>query len=530
MVMANGGTGPPIDGDFTRRGLLKLTGAGILAAGAIGSLADCGDSASVVGGTAKRGGTLRVGLSGASSSENVDGQALLAPTDDARAFCLYNGLVELDLKSQPKLALAQEVTPNKDATEWTIRLKDGIEFHDGRKLTADDVIYSLKRVLNPKAPLPAAPLISLIDTNAIKKVDSLTVKVPFTGPDSGFFASLSQHNLVILPENFDVKRPVGTGPFRFKSFTAGEQSVFERNPGYWEEGLPYVDKVILTGYADETSQVNALLGGQEDGIDKLSVQSIATLKDAGHSVVIADAGSYNPFTMRVDVKPFDDPRVRQALRLAVDRGQMRELVFGGHGLLGNDVFAPFDPLYDNSLPQRKRDIEQAKSLLKQAGQENLTVELATANIAQGTIKAAQVLAQQVKAAGITIKLNELTTTAFYAKYGKWPFAQDFWPFVPYLDNVAFAFIKPGGLNTTSWTAQNNPKYAKLYSEALATLDEGRRKEIAAEMQQIDYNEGSYIIPNFAPTIDGYSAKVGGVLPANTGFSMSNYRFKNLWLN
>lgn len=207
---------------------------------------------------------------------------------------------------------------------------------------------------------------------------------------------------------------------------------------------------------------------------------------------------------------------------------MRELVFGGHGTLGNDIFSIWDPLYDHSIPQREQDIAHAKFLLKQAGQENLTVELVTAPVAEGTVLAAQVLAQQAKAAGVTVNLRQTTVTEFYgSQYLKWTFAQDYWYYDRYLLQVGSTFLPTSLYNETHF---NDPKYTALYNEGVSTLDRARQRSVIAEMQQIDYDSGGYIIPYFPPIIDGYSSKVNGVIPSKVGASFNQYDFKNLWLS
>ena len=170
-----------------------------------------------------------------------------------------------------------------------------------------------------------------------------------------------------------------------------------RNPDYWQTGKPYVDRIVINNVADETSQINGLISGQFNLIDYLSGSSIASIESGGARVTISQGGSWNPFTMRTDKPPFHDVRVRQAFRLLVDRPAMRDTVFNGHGMIGNDLYAIFDPVYDHSIPQRDQDLEQAKSLLKQAGYEKLTVTLVTSPIAQGVVDSAQVFAQQASA-------------------------------------------------------------------------------------------------------------------------------------
>ena len=172
--------------------------------------------------------------------------------------------------------------------------------------------------------------------------------------------------------------------------------------------------------------------------------------------------------MRVDVAPFSDARVRQAMRLLVDRQEMLSELFKGHGTIGNDIFSPWDPAYNHSLPQRRHDPEQAKSLLKQAGHESLSVELVTAPISQGTVNMAQLFAQQAKAAGVNVQLRQVTSTDFYGpNYLKWPFAQDYWGYDFYFPQVGQGMLPDSPYNETHW---NDPQYNSLYSEGLRTTD------------------------------------------------------------
>ena len=162
---------------------------------------------------------------------------------------------------------------------------------------------------------------------------------PFRTPFSTLVETLSVDYYFVVPVGFDPSRPVGTGPFKYESFTPGQQSVFVRNENYWQSGLPYVDRLIMTDYASETSQINALLSGVEDVVDLLSATSISAVTSGGAHVSIEDGGGMTPFTMRVDKPPFTDPRVREAFRLIPNRAEMIRLVFEGRGHIGNDVFS-----------------------------------------------------------------------------------------------------------------------------------------------------------------------------------------------
>jgi peptide/nickel transport system substrate-binding protein len=522
--------------DLSRRDFVKTAVTGSLAIGSAGLLSACGINTATIAtaarqasGPPRRGGTLQAAITGGSSADTLDPLSAVSNADFSRVNNLFEPLLGLTPNAEPVLVLADELTPNAAATEWVLRLKPGITFHNGKDLTADDVIYTFRTVLNPKAPAAAAAGLASIDAPGMTKLDPLTVRIPCKTP----FATLHQALAIptysdIVPVDFNPKAPVGTGPFRLQSFTPGVQSTFVRYENYWQTGLPYLDRVVITDYSDQTSQVNALLSGQVHVVNLLSADVIAVVESQGKNILVSDGGGWNPFTMRVDVAPFSDRRVRQALRLIVDRPQMLEILFSGRGTLGNDVFGIWSSDYDHTLPQRHQDIDQAKFLLKAAGQEGLSASLVTSDIGQGTVQAAQVLAQQATAAGIKVNLDMVTVTDFFGpSYLKWVFAQDYWYFNFYLPQVSLATLPTSPFNECHF---DNPAYIKLYQEAIATIDTAKRQELAHEMQLIDYTDGGYIIPFFPPVIDGYGSGVNGLVPSKAGLSLNAYDFKQLWLS
>ena len=520
---------------FSRREFIKAGLAGSLAVGAGELLSACGTGNTIkafttsTAGKPRYGGTLRAGLTGGSTADTLDPVSAITNVDFSRIDNLYEPLIGLTPDAQPVYVLAEEVTPNAKATEWTIRVKQGITFHNGKTLTADDVIYTFQQILNPKTPGSAAAGLASVDAKAMTKLDTYTARIPCSTP----FATLAEALAIpgysdIIPVGYNPAAPVGTGPFKVKSFSPGTQSTFVRNGGYWQSGLPYLDEIVITNYSDQTSQVNALLAGQVDVVNLLSEEVISEVQGEGKNILLSAGGGWNPFTMRVDTGTFGDVRVRQAMRLVVDRQQMLDLVFGGFGTLGNDLFGIWAPEYDHSLPQRHQDIDQARSLLKAAGAEDLHVTLVTSDIAQGTVLAAQVFAQQASQAGITVNVQDVTVDEFYGtNYLKWQFAQDYWFYNFYLPQVSLATLPTASFNETHW---DNSRYNSLYAQAIATTDTSLRTELAHEMQQIEYNEGGYIIPFFPPVIDGFGTNVGGLVPSKSGLSLGAYDFKKVWLS
>ena len=520
---------------ISRREFIKAGLAGSVAVGAGGLLSACGTGNTIKpftnssAGKPRTGGQLRAGLTGGSTADTLDPINAITNVDFSRINNLYEPLIGLTPEAQPVFVLADELTSNAKATEWIVRVKQGVTFHNGKELGADDVIYTFQTILNPKSPGSAAAGLASIDAKGLTKLDAYTVRIPCSTAFATFAQALAIPGYSdIIPVGYNQAAPVGTGPFRLQSFSPGTQSTFVRYDGYWQPGVPYLDEIVITDYADQTSQVNALLAGQVDVVNLLSDDVISEVQGETKNILLSAGGGWNPFTMRVDKGTFSDVRVRQAMRLIVDRQQMLDLVFGGFGTLGNDVFGIWAPEYDHSLPQRQQDIDQAKSLLKAAGAEDLHVTLVTADIAQGTVLAAQVLAQQASEAGISVSVDDVTVNEFYgSNYLSWQFAQDYWFYNFYLPQVSLATLPTAPFNETHW---DNSRYNSLYAQAIATTDIALRTELAHEMQQIEYNEGGYIIPFFPPVIDGFGTNVGGLAPSKIGLSLNAYDFKNVWLS
>ena len=520
-------------GALDRRQFLRGVAATGAVVGAGGLIAACSSSSSTSSTTTssvarKRGGDLKVGLSGSSGADTLDPHAGLTYLDSARAQSLYQSLLQLNSQAQSELVLAEEITP-KTPTEWIIRLRPGVTFHSGKPLTAQDVIYTFRRVKtgNKGSAFSGGDSLGPMDLGGLKALDSRTVQVPFTSPYASFLEQLAYwYYLYIIPDGFNpaTQKPDGTGPFVYQSFTPEQRSVFTRNPNFWQSGLPYVDSVTVIDFPDNTSLQDALTTGvinAAGGFDGPELAALGTV--SGVKIVASHTGAITPFTMRVDQAPFNDVRVRQALRLLVDRPQLIDSALDGYGVVASDVFSPYDPDSDHSL-HREQDIPQAKALLKAAGHENLVVTLVTSPAATGMVAMATVLAEQAQAAGVTIKLNNVPSSTFFGKnYLAWTFSQDFYNYSPYLAQVAQSMLPASPFNETH---TSNPTLSSLYAQANATLSTSVRKQIEYEMQTFDFNEGGYIIPAYIDALDAYSTKITGYSASAVGQPLSTFDFQN----
>jgi peptide/nickel transport system substrate-binding protein len=538
----HGGPDDGSQGHLTRADLLRRAAAGgavILGSSALGESAMAGLNA-VDAATPKRGGTFHVGVSGGSTKDFIDGQNIVTRPDQARIVTGWETLVGFDSKF--KLAfngLAESIEHNKVGDVWTIRVHGGIEFHNGKTLGAEDVIYSLQRLIKPKLGLFGGAALKSLDPNRMKKLDKRTVRLNLKQKDGTILDALGQYIAGIVPVGYSpnavgaAKPNIGTGPYKLQSFTPGQQSVHIRNPHYWRSGQPYFDKVIIIDFPDDTARVNALLGGQVDAITDVPPAQVAVVNGHGGTHVLeSPSAAWTPICMRVDAAPFDDVRVRQAMRLIANRPQMVAQALSGHGHVGNDLYAPFDEAFASDLPQRTQDIAKAKSLLKAAGHEGLTVDLQTTNGALGMNEGAQVFAQQAKAAGVTINVKILDSGAFYSdQYLKWPLSTDFWGSRNYLSQVAAGSLPTSPYNETHWPDAKDNKFLTLYQQALQTVDRTKQKSILHEMQKMEYDNGGYILWGFSTLLDGYSTKVKGLKTGDKGVLPLNafgHGYRTIW--
>ncbi len=518
--------------DLTRRELVRAGAAGAVLLGSGGLLGGLGSDAARaavmrdLAAGAKRGGTLRVGIAGGSPTDDFDMAHINGPSATVRAQAFYETVTFLD--GQFRLHndfLADEFKPNATADVWTVRLKQGVEFHNGKTATADDLLFSIRRLLNPKSGATAAGQLTAIDLKRTRKLDNRTVRFVLKSPQS-FFDYLLSDIVYLVPVGYDPKRPVSTGPWRFKSFQPARQTVLTRFENYHGTAA-YADQLVMTELPDDTARVNALISGQVDVINQVPYPNVTQLQgQSAIQVAISPTGGWNPITMRVDVAPFNDVRVRQAIRLAMNRKQAIATALYGQGAPAADTYGRFDPSFSAAF-KRDQDIERAKSLLRQAGRTNLKLELVTSPIAAGIVEASQVLAQNAKAAGIDITVRKVDPGTYFSRYGKWPFAIDFWVGLPYL--VVASIADGPGASVVNTTHFNDPAFNRLYGQASRTLDKNKRAEIVHAMQKIQYDRGGYIIWSFQNSVDAYSRKVGGIQPIDkTAWGLNRCQLHKLY--
>ena len=222
---------------------------------------------------------------------------------------------------------------------WTIRVREGIEFHNGKTLTAADVLYSIQRLINPKLGLFGGAALSSIDPNRIKKLDKRTIRMTLKQTDGTILDALGQYIAGHRPGRLQPERDrEGEAEHRHRPVQGARASrrasraSHVRNPNYWRTGQPYFDQVVIIDFPDDTARVNALLGGQIDAMTDVPPAQVAVVNGrSGRKVLESPSAAWTPICMRVDAPPFNDVRVRQAMRLIADRPQMVAQALAGHG-------------------------------------------------------------------------------------------------------------------------------------------------------------------------------------------------------
>ena len=419
--------------------------------------------------------------------------------------------VDANLEAQPQLAKSWE--PNADSSEWTFHLRDDAKFHNGRKVVADDVVFSIKRILDPETASKGAKALGPIAD--VVAVDEHTVLFKLEGPYADLPLQMGNTFARILAkENIaDVSTmPIGSGPFMLTEYTPGNRAVLKRNPDYFEPGLPYLDEVHQVYIKEYAAQMSALKTGEVHIMYLAPVEIMPQLEGDPNIVVMqAAAPSFQPIVMNVKEKPFSDVRVRQALKLAMDRETMMEAATGGFGTIGNDhPVPPANPFYDPAQPKNTRDVAKAKALLAEAGYPNGIDMVFYTSTARPGLEEAAVVAQQVLAeAGIRVTIESVDIARLYNEIlpniPASAVSHNNWFGRPTIDETLTPYYYTG--SNWNFSGFSDPEVDRLLDAGKRSTNLDERKQIYAEVQKILAETGPDVVAYFRNYVSAVRTEV-----------------------
>jgi len=431
------------------------------------------------------------------------------------------------LELEPRLA--ESWTPNADGSEWTFKIRQGVTFHSGATMTANDVKTTFETLVDPKnASNALSALGGVLSPGNTEAPDDATVVFHLDAPNGNFptLVSSANYNAIIIPANLDPadwgKTFEGTGPFKLDSFTPKVGAKFVRNDAYWgEKANP--DGFDLKFYDEEGPMILAIQGDEVDFVEHFSVSGgQALLTDPNVQVIAIRTATHRQIHMRTDKDPFTDKRVRQAIALTLDRPALVDGLWDGKADLGNDSpFAPLYPSTDTSVPQREKNIDQAKQLLSDAGMaDGFTVELNTWNGFE-IPDLAQLVKQYAAEIGVTINLKITDADTYYgdAVFGSSPWLDSVMGITDYghrpVPNVYLASVYT---SKGTWNAAHfkNPQADQLIGQYIAALDLDAQRGVAKQIQELLLDETPVSIPYFYNFLSAAKPTLKNAVSAATG--------------
>nr|NIS43697.1 ABC transporter substrate-binding protein [Desulfuromonadales bacterium] len=511
----------------TRREFLTETAA-LAAAGVVApALIDGGAKAA----TPKKGGRLRMGITDAAVSDSLDPALSITIMQAVMTHgVLQNNLVEIDHEGNPIPELAESWEASDDASQWVFKLRKGVEFHNGKTLDADDVIYTFNHHLREESKSGAKGILGSIEEVRADGKD--TVIFDLSGGSADFPFIASEFHMSIFPAGTETvdqhNKGIGTGPYKLEAYEPGVRAVTSRNPNYWKSGRAHFDEVEVLAISDVNARTNALKTDEVDVINRAERKTVHLLREApGIEIVQSNGTQHYTMPMRTIQAPFDNNDVRLALKYAIDRQALLDFLLRGTGVLGNDHPISQANRYHAELPQRQYDPDKAKFHLNKAGHSTISLQLHASDAAfEGAADACVLYREHAAKAGIDIEVVRTPSDGYWNDvWMQEPWCTGFWFGRPTEDMMfSTAYAAGAAWNDAYW---ENERFNQLLVEARAELDTNKRAEMYAEMQLIVRDDGGTVIPVFADFLMAASSKLAhGPVASNT--EMDGLRVPERW--
>lgn len=477
-----------------------------------------------------KGGTLSFGMGGGSTTDSMNPSTATDSVAISQVHTTYNHLVELTSQREaiPELAEAWEASP--DARVWTFELRRGVEFHNGKTMDAEDVVFSINRHRGPDAQTAASGVVAGIADVRADGPNTVVIELDSGNADLPFL--MADYHLAIVPDGFeDWDNAVGTGPYRLEHYEAGVESRHSRNENYWKEGRAHADFVEYTVINDATARSAALTSGQVKAINRLPKRTVDLIRrNQALEILNSPAGQHYTLPMRTKDGPLADPNLRLALKYAIDREALVNTLLGGYGRAGNDHPIPeIDQFFNSALEQRAFDPDRARHYLREAGVDSFTIQLHTSEAAfPEAVDTAQLYQEAARAAGITLELVRAPADGYWSDiWMQVPFCMSYWGGRATPDMMfSIAYTCGASWNETYYCSE---EFDRVLAEARAELDFERRKELYWRAQELVHMEGGNLIPMYADYVDGYRRDEVGGYEQDFVFEMLGHRpAERLW--
>ncbi len=507
----------------SRRDLLKMmlaSGVALSAGGAV-----FGRAERAVAATPVSGGHLKVAGLSSSNADTLDPAKASAATDYVRCCSLYNRLTFLDGSGTPQMELAEKLD-TKDAKTWTVTLRKGVTFHDGKALTSADVVFALKRHLDPAVGSKVAKIAAQI--SEVKAIDPNTVEIVLKAANADLPFILALHHFMIVQDGTtDFSKGNGTGAFVLDTFEPGVRSIVKKNKNYWKPGLPHLDSFEFFAISEDNARVNALLAGDIHYAYAINPRSAKLVEaQSGYRISKSTSGNYTNLNIRLDSNKSD---FVMGMKHLVDREQIVTAALRGFGEVGNDQpISKANFFHNANLKPKAFDPDKAKHYFEKAGVLGQSIPVIASDAANNSIDMAMIMQAAGADIGLKLDVQRVPSDGYWDKY---------WLKAP----IHFGNINPRPTpdiyfsllysSDAPWNESQykSPKFDSMLLEARGMLDQNKRREIYSEMQTMIADEAGTIIPAYITNADALSNKVKGLetnpLGGMMGFAMAEY----LWL-
>jgi peptide/nickel transport system substrate-binding protein len=481
----------------------------------------------------QRGGTVTIGHAHGSTTDSLDPGTYENDFTIELAFACNNYLTEVDVDGSIKGELAEEWQASDDASEWTFRLRDGLTFHDGRAVTAADVVASFNHHRGAESTSAAKPIVEPI--TEIKADGNNAVVITLNGGNADFPFLVSDYHIPIKPamdDGIDWQSGIGCGPYALKEHDFGVSASFERHDGYWKNDRAWFDAIEYLAVIDPTARANALVTGQVDVISRPDLATVSLMeRRPGISVEEMSGTAHYGLPMHVDVAPFDDNNVRLALKYAIDREECVSKILKGRGVVGNDHPVGRSNRYiatEEELPQKAYDPDRARHYLQQSGLSELSVSIHVSDAAfGGCVDTAQLYRESAAAAGIDINVVREPDDGYWSNV--WlvkPWCGTYWGGRPTEDWMfSTAYDAEAEWNETHF---NHPRFQELLVAARSELNEAVRREMYVEMQVITSDEGGALIPMYNNYVWARSDKLAHGEQMAANWDLDGHKWQERW--